>query len=638
MLKAQHCLRMSGFGCSILLLLSSATSLKAQSEQDVYQFGDPNAPLGAAAPQEGYQWETAPRSPAREQVPTSPTARRQIVRPPIQQTRQWNQQRPTANPNPAFEPAETPDVPTMRETVRASFEEYELLRQAGKVAPASAERPAPRQQQPSAVQTGFVEESGVEDWAPSSIIRHEPHWAASIIRDNFSDVPDVVGDLFRSGGGSAITFRPVAAFPQNATGVVVIDAANNRLVYVDNADTLLVPGNANLVDPFLLFREPGGGLLTQTTNGQGLTGFFGVERLESTGAGTNVSAPFDVLLEPGSQDIIDPNSMVMGTSPPYTARLSLVTQIAGDPSVGVTGLSRIAAGGSPVPRDRLFFQHSFFDNVPLARNGISVNRFTPGIETVLDQDGDLSIEARFPFATTLDSDFNINGSTNTNEIEFGNIAVAIKQVIAKSDTLLISGGVQFSIPTASDLSLLVTDLGQTAEFLRIENESVHVMPFLASVFAPNDQFFIQSFLQVDADANGKPVLANGNALNGGSLAKVGQLNSAAFVYADISMGWWMTKEPPESLRTVTGFAPIFELHYLRNINDTDSVSFLPLGSIGSGQDIEVLTGTFAGVFELGHTSQLTVGYSVPLAGGSDEPFDGELRVMFTRRFGQRPSN
>ena len=33
----------------------------------------------------------------------------------------------------------------------------------------------------------------------------------------------------------------------HATGVVVIDAANNRLVYVDNADTLLVPGNANLL-------------------------------------------------------------------------------------------------------------------------------------------------------------------------------------------------------------------------------------------------------------------------------------------------------------------------------------------------------------------------------------------------------
>ena len=44
----------------------------------------------------------------------------------------------------------------------ASFDEYERLRQAGKVAPAAAERPAP-QKQPSAVQTGFVEEGGVED-------------------------------------------------------------------------------------------------------------------------------------------------------------------------------------------------------------------------------------------------------------------------------------------------------------------------------------------------------------------------------------------------------------------------------------------------------------------------------------------
>lgn len=623
MLKAQCCLRMSGHGLLVLIFLSPNSSLWAQNRVpsqstspavELYQFGDPNLPPGAD-PNQGYRW--SPADSPRRGLP------------------QTTRQAPLSARQPA-DIADSPDIPTMRETVRASFEEYERLRSEG-VAPEHQAPADPYRRSPAAVQTGFVEDSGVEDWAPSSVLRHNPHWASSVLRDNFSDVPDFAGDLFRSGGGTNTTFRPVAAFPASATGVVVIEAANNRLVYVDGTDTLLVPGNAGLGNPFLLFRQPGGGLLTQTTNAQGLTGFFGVERLaiDSGAMTTTTDAPFDVLLEPGSQDIIDPNTNAMGSSPPYTARLSLVTQLAGDPSVGVTGLSRIAAGGSPIPRDRVFFHHSFFDNVPLANNGISVNRFTPGLETILDSDGDLSLEVRFPFAATLDSDFNINGSTSTNDVQFGNIAVAIKHVIAKSDTVLISGGLQFSIPTASDLSLLVTDLGRTAEFVRIENESVHVMPFLASVFAPNEQFFLQSFLQVDADANGKPVLVNGNALNGGSLANVGRLNSAAFVYADINTGYWVTKEPVESLRTLTGFAPMFELHYLRNINDTDSVSFLPVGAIGSGQDVETLTATIAGVFEFHHTSQLTVGYSVPLAGGSDEPFDGELRVMWTQRFGGR---
>jgi len=519
----------------------------------------------------------------------------------------------------------------MRDSVWASFAEYEKLRQ--------EQSDNPRRV--SQVSTWVPAEEAAPAESGPTIVHRESAWDGDHGQlGNFHDVPDMVGDFFRSGGASAVTFRPVATFPPNATGTVVRDAASNRLVYIDATDTLLVPGNALLVNPFLLFRTPGGGLLTQTTNAQGLTGYFGVERLATDPSvpSTIIDSPFDVLLEPGTQNIVDPNTGVMGTSPPYSARLSLVTQIASDPSAGNTGLSRIAAGSSPIPRDRLFFHNSFFDNVPLANNGISVNRFVPGLESLLDDEGNLSVELRFPFAATLDSDFNINSGVNTNEVEFGNISVALKKVIAKNHQWLMSAGVQVVLPTASDLSLQVSDLGVTGEFLRIENESVHVMPFIGTVYAPDDRFFMQTFLQVDADANGKPVLANPNVLNGGLASQVGRLNSAAFVYADISMGYWMAKEPTSSLRTLTGFAPLLELHYMRNINDTDSVSFLPLGSIGSGQDIETLSATMAGVFEFNHNSQMTVGYSVPLAGGSDEPFDGELRVMFSRRFGQGSAN
>jgi hypothetical protein len=106
------------------------------------------------------------------------------------------------------------------------------------------------------------------------------HWpSCSCFADLFRDVPDLVGDIYRPGMASSTVFRPVATLPPAATGAAVLDVANNRLVYVDGTNTLLAPGNAGLGNSFVFFRAPGGGLLTQTTNALGQTGYFGLERL-----------------------------------------------------------------------------------------------------------------------------------------------------------------------------------------------------------------------------------------------------------------------------------------------------------------------------------------------------------------------
>ncbi|MFT5325236.1 MAG: hypothetical protein ACI8P0_003104 [Planctomycetaceae bacterium] len=87
---------------------------------------------------------------------------------------------------------------------------------------------------------------------------------------------------------------------------------------------------------------------------------------------------------------------------------------------------------------------------------------------------------------------------------------------------------------------------------------------------------------------------------------------------------------------VTGIAPMVELNYNASISDADQVNFSPLGSIGQhGREVSFMNATVGCVFELHHKSNVTVGYSVPLAGGSDEEYDGHLRVMFTQRFGSR---
>ena len=105
-------------------------------------------------------------------------------------------------------------------------------------------------------------------------------------------------------------------------------------------------------------------------------------------------------------------------------------------------------GGSPVTRDRAFFHYDYFDNVALG-SGVNVSRFTPGFEKLIFDDL-TSFELRAPFATTLDSDININGSTSTSEVEFGDITLALKRVLAQGNDWVISAGLQFSLPSADD--------------------------------------------------------------------------------------------------------------------------------------------------------------------------------------------
>lgn len=341
------------------------------------------------------------------------------------------------------------------------------------------------------------------------------------------------------------------------------------------------------------------------------------------------------MLELGTtQMIIEPLSAATAVSPQHTAHLRIITNTSANPGFGHVGLVKQAMGGSPLTRDRVFFHYDYFDNVALGP-GVNVSRFTPGFEKLIFDDL-TSVELRAPFATTLDSDFNINGSTNTSEVEFGDITLALKRVLAQGDNWLVSGGLQLSLPTADDLKYSVTDGTRTGEFLRIENESVHVMPFLGAVVTPCSRSFLQSFVQFDFDSRGRPVLTNANALNGGSLQNSGRLNDATFLYVDVNAGYWLKQAPADSTDIVTGIAPMLELNYNASISDSDQVNFSPLGSIGQfGREVSFMNATVGCVFELQHSANVTVGYSVPLAGGQDEEYDGHLRVMFAQRFGAR---
>jgi hypothetical protein len=450
----------------------------------------------------------------------------------------------------------------------------------------------------------------------------------------FDRLPNMLGDFFQSTGQSTATFRPEAAFPTSAAGPVVLDAASNRFVYFDGSNNLLVPGNAGLGTEFVFFRAVGGGLLTETTNSAGVTGFFGLQRvsIDSTTGAQTVTNSVDILTGTGTQAVTDPVSGTTFNATPNNATLSIISGTTTEPSLGNVGMLKMASGGSPIPRDRVFFNYNYFEGVPLA-NTTSVNQFVPGFEKTF-LNGLMSVEARFPFAATLDTDININGSTGSSTGKFGDISVALKGIFTQSDNWLLSGGLQLVLPTADDISYGVTDGASTQEFLRIENESVHVMPFLGASYIAGGGLFLQGFFQIDVDANGMPVVANPSPFGTGTMSEVGRLNGATMMYLDVSAGYWLVQEPADSTSTLTAIMPLLELHLSRSLSDSDSVNFSPLGTIGRQDDFQLLNTTFGMVFEFQHNTSISAGYATSIPGGKDDDFEGEFRLHVSHRFGR----
>jgi len=227
---------------------------------------------------------------------------------------------------------------------------------------------------------------------------------------------------------------------------------------------------------------------------------------------------------------------------------------------------------------------------------------------------------RFPFTSTVSSDLiaESNGVTNQSSVQWGDISTFLKVLMYSTDTFALSGGIAVTIPAAGDIRI---NMPNGTPLLAIETESVHLGPFLGALYAPNDKFFFQGFLQFDFDANGNEVLTGGG---GTGLASAGRLNDPAYVFADVGLGYWIT--PPGACNQAKSV--MAELHYNGSLNDGDLVRSGAL-QIGDAGNLDTLNLTVGGSLELAHDTILSAGYVTPLSGGS--AFDGALRVYFEYR-------
>ncbi|MDZ4852634.1 MAG: hypothetical protein SGI77_25375 [Pirellulaceae bacterium] len=297
-----------------------------------------------------------------------------------------------------------------------------------------------------------------------------------------------------------------------------------------------------------------------------------------------------------------------------------------DASSGGVGRMKIAEGGTILPQDRVFFRYSYFDNVRYTNSGLGLSRFTPGFEKSF-LDSLMSVELRAPFATDTVTDSVLAGSTfsNGSESRFGNLTVYLKALLHQTETLACVGGLGIVMPTANDIRVRYAD---GTDLLRINNQSLHLQPFLGFLYSPSSNFFAQGFVQHDTTASGNTVLLN---TTGTGLTSAGRLTDQNQLFIDAGIGYWLYRS--NACRGLTGIIPTLEVHQTSSTQDGDVVNAGPF-QVGNFAGSTSVTSLVAGsTFEFGKKSQLTAGYATQLGGGSDRQYNGGLQVFYNRLLG-----
>ena len=302
------------------------------------------------------------------------------------------------------------------------------------------------------------------------------------------------------------------------------------------------------------------------------------------------------------------------------------------PSSTAVGLMKFAEGSSPRPRDRVFVSYNYFDKVNLIPGGIPVNRLTPGIEKTFF-DGNVSVEVRMPMAWTLNSTTPFDTQNlqvidyDSNHYELGNLTTFLKVLLYDDERLSVSAGLGVSLPTANDLRVVSPNPAATLDV--INNQAVHLLPFVGAIYTPSDRWFTQGVLQLDVATNGNSVYTTNQDL---TLIKEGVLNDPTFLFMSLGNGYWVHRAADPAAR-LTGIALLTELHFNTTLQATDAVNGVN-ANIGARQSQIQTTNAVIGTnLMFDQNKSLSLGYVVPIGGGADRAFDGEFRLLFNWYFG-----
>ncbi len=275
-----------------------------------------------------------------------------------------------------------------------------------------------------------------------------------------------------------------------------------------------------------------------------------------------------------------------------------------------------------LPTDRVFFLYNHFHNAlrfqtQNSSTTDSVDQFTFGFERKSDDD-QWSFELRMPFSG--DADLSGDGvSVQSNGV--GNLVGTLKRLLYSDPTFAAAVGLAVVVPTGSDSSVTFRNSNARIDF---ENESVHLLPYIALQSSPDDNWFFHAFCQVDIAANENEVSLVGNGFTDSD-----SLADQTLLYLDGSAGYWWYQSTDDS--GLTGLASVVELHYTTTLNDADTANLngAIIGNIENRYDVLNLT---AGVHsEWSGNTAIRVAVVVPL--DRDERFfDSETQVSVIRRY------
>ena len=413
---------------------------------------------------------------------------------------------------------------------------------------------------------------------------------------------NVFGDFFGGGNGNAKLIIPITY--RGLQGPTNISVGNNFI-------PLSVAGNSNSADLFLT-RLPNGTF--SVAEPARLSNAFVPSKDDAKG--------FNFV---GGDAIYNTSNDTFDVKYFYEATTASPTNIS-----ALYGRQKIAENVSPIPRNRIFVNYSYFDNTPLA-GGLDVKRYSPGFESLVWNEN-TSVEVRLPMATTLSSNM-FGDATDRSNYQIGNLYLAVKHLIYRDEQSAISIGCSATLPTANDINVFVrtSNLGMR-RLLTIDNESVHLLPFIGW-YRGAGRFFSQGFTQLDMDTNGNPVSYNPNFLQD-QLITLGRLQDANYAYFDIQNGYWLRQRSPgDRSRGLTGVAGITELHWNRSLNVDDRLVFPNGASFGAPRtNVQILNVLVGMNFVYNYMSSFSVGYATPIGNGSDQDFKGEGRLIYNRYF------
>lgn len=210
---------------------------------------------------------------------------------------------------------------------------------------------------------------------------------------------------------------------------------------------------------------------------------------------------------------------------------------------------------------------------------------------------------------------------STDSGNIGNLTMFLKGLVVKEQEMAIAGGLGIGLPTGNDV--VVTSFSNP---LTIQNQAVHLMPFVAMMATPNDRWFVQSFAQIDFAASGNDV-AN-------PLGRAGTYTEQNLMHVDVGLGRWLGQ--PMSHRYLRGIASVFELHYTSTLQDSDRVDVAnagpPLTLQVDANHVDLLNLTSGLHFQLTPLANLRVGAVAPLKTSPNRVFDSEIYVSFNRFF------